>query len=95
MRLDKRKFAGIALALNGPILAFAQGAGAGADHNRAEREKVTQTQEQQATKRECQRKCDSIAQTSSLACARFPGQGQPSCNTNVQKQRAACHKTCK
>lgn len=76
-------------------LLLAQAAGAGADYNKAEREKVGQDEQKQQQQRACMKACDSVGRSNGNVCTGYPLQAQGTCQLGVQKQTAACYQTCK
>lgn len=71
--------------------AYGQAAGAGADFNKADRERV----QKQAQIAQCMRDCDTIFRGQYAACGGYPLAAQPACNLNIDKNKAQCYQKCK
>lgn len=75
--------------------AFAQAAGAGADYNKADRERVQQDAEAQRKRNQCMRDCDTVFKGQYAACGGYPMTAQPTCTLNIDKNKAQCYQRCK
>lgn len=75
--------------------AIAQAAGAGADYNKAERERLQKEPDVERQRAQCTKDCDTIFRGQYAACGGYPLQSQPTCTLNIDKNKAKCYQNCK
>lgn len=84
----------IVLSALAPI-ALAQAAGAGADYNKAERERVQRQAAEQRKRYQCQQDCETIFRGQYPACGGYAMTAQPTCMLNIDKNKAKCYQACR
>ncbi|MGK5032706.1 hypothetical protein [Janthinobacterium sp. MDT1-19] len=87
-----KSFIGIIILTTFTSVAYAQVAGADADFNKADRERVKKQSEEQAKRQQCMRDCDTVFKGQYSACGVMAA---PTCSLNIDKNKAQCYQKCK